>query len=66
MVSQEFTTKAEDEYVIKGNDVLLRCRVPSFVADFVNVVGWTDSEGVDYVQGRDYGKRNSIRIPFSC
>ncbi len=32
-------------YVILGNDALVRCTIPSFVADFVSVVGWVDSEG---------------------
>ena len=41
-VNQEYSTKAEDEYVIQGNDVLLKCKIPSFVADFVSVVGWID------------------------
>ena len=41
-VNQEYSTKAEDEYVIQGNDVLVKCKIPSFVADFVSVVGWID------------------------
>ena len=43
-VSQEYSTKAEDEYVIKGNDVLIKCKIPSFVADFVQVIGWIDND----------------------
>ena len=43
-VNQEYSTKAEDEYVIQGNDVLVKCKIPSFVADFVSVVGWIDDK----------------------
>ena len=31
------------EYVIRGNDVLLRCGIPSHVQDLVDVVSWHDS-----------------------
>ena len=44
-VSQEYSSKAEDEYVIHGNDVLVKCKIPSFVADFVSVSGWVSSDG---------------------
>ena len=43
-MSQRYSTKAEDEYVIKGNDVLMKCKIPSFVSDYVAVVGWIDSD----------------------
>ena len=33
------------EPIINGNDAILKCSVPSFVADFVSVVAWIDSEG---------------------
>ena len=57
VVRQHFSTRAEDEDVILGNDVLIRCRVPSFVGDFVDVVGWINSDGVNFVPGRqNYGK----------
>lgn len=37
-----------NEYVIRGNAAVLKCSIPSFVADFVIVVSWTDTEGVIY------------------
>ena len=36
------------EQVILGNDVLLKCHIPSFVADFVTVESWIDSEEFIY------------------
>ena len=49
-VQQTFDTEAMNEYVILGNDVIVKCSVPSFVADFVNVVGWVDSEGNEFLE----------------
>ena len=45
MASQPYKTDASQEYVIIGNDALVKCTYPSFVADFVSVVNWEDSEG---------------------
>ncbi len=43
--SQQYETHILPESVIHGNDALLKCSIPSFVADFVSVAGWIDSEG---------------------
>lgn len=40
MVSQFYITEAENEYVIKGNAAVMKCKIPSFVADFVYVEAW--------------------------
>ena len=37
-----------EEPVIMGNSALLKCNIPSFVADFLQVVGWINSEGIEY------------------
>ena len=34
--------------VILGNEVLLKCDIPSFASDFVSVQDWVDSEGITY------------------
>ena len=31
-----------------GNDALMKCKVPSYVADLVEVVGWVSSEATEY------------------
>ena len=38
----------EEEYVIVGNDAIMKCKIPSFVADFVSVVNWQDALGNEY------------------
>ncbi len=45
VVNQPYATNVNQQYIIMGNDVILKCDVPSFVADFVDVVGWQDNNG---------------------
>ena len=33
---------------MRGNDVLFKCDIPSFVTDFVSVLAWLDNEGETY------------------
>lgn len=37
-------TEAENEYVIRGNAAIVRCKIPSFVSDFVYVEAWIMDE----------------------
>ena len=62
-VNQEYETDAEKEYVIIGNSVLMKCKIPSFVADFVSVESWKDNFDNEYFSGmsNSYGiKTNNI------
>lgn len=53
-----------EEYVLKGNAAVLKCHIPSFVSEYVNVISWIISEdkeeleikldSVDNVDGRDF------------
>lgn len=36
------------EYVMRGNAAILKCTIPSFVADFVSVTAWIDEDGTEY------------------
>uniref|UniRef100_T1GRB3 Ig-like domain-containing protein n=1 Tax=Megaselia scalaris TaxID=36166 RepID=T1GRB3_MEGSC len=45
VVSQYYITEAENEYVIKGNSAIVKCKIPSFVTDFVSIEAWVDEEG---------------------
>lgn len=48
MVGQFYESQVYDEYVIKGNAAVLKCHIPSFVSDHVEVIEWTDSLGGQY------------------
>ena len=56
VVRQNYTTQAEDEYVIKGNDVLMKCKIPSFVTDQMSVINWIDEEGTALYPNTEYSK----------
>ncbi|EDW31485.1 GL10941 [Drosophila persimilis] len=47
VVSQFYITEAENEYVIRGNAAVVKCKIPSFVADFVQVEAWVDDGGIE-------------------
>lgn len=34
---------------MRGNAAILKCTIPSFVADFVSVVAWIDEDGLEYI-----------------
>lgn len=44
VVTQFYMTEAENEYVILRNSAVLKCKIPSFVADFVHVEAWINAE----------------------
>lgn len=58
MVTQDYETNAEREYVIVGNAALVKCEIPSFVTDFVSVESWTDNNNNEYFPSinKNYGK----------
>ena len=58
VANQFYQSSSEEEYVIVGNDAIVKCKIPSFVADFVSVVGWQDNEEKVFYENKDYGKTN--------
>nr|ATU82862.1 secreted Ig-domain-containing protein [Pristhesancus plagipennis] len=48
VVDQVYEARVIDEFVLKGNAAILKCLIPSFVADFVQVIEWINSDGVSY------------------
>lgn len=45
-MQQFYQSEVNNEYVIRGNSAVLKCSIPSFVADFVSVVSWHDEDEV--------------------
>lgn len=41
--------------MIKGNTAVLKCTIPSFVADFVKVEAWVSDEGSEYLPDNTFG-----------
>lgn len=48
VVIQSYEAEADNEYVIRGNSAIMKCEIPSYVADFVSVDLWIDSNGGSY------------------
>ena len=46
MVHQTYDVFVESEHVILGNDALLKCKIPSYVTDFVSVLEWVDESEI--------------------
>ena len=55
VVEQGYSTEPSNEYIVRGNDALMKCKIPSYAADMAEVTGWVDSEGHDYRMGNNYG-----------
>ncbi|XP_014244424.1 Down syndrome cell adhesion molecule-like protein Dscam2 isoform X2 [Cimex lectularius] len=49
VVDQLYDTRVIDEYVLRGNAAVLKCLIPSFVADFVQVLDWRTDDGTSLV-----------------
>ena len=62
VVSQSYQTDVNVEHVIKGNSVVIKCTVPSFVADHVTVDAWLvdgDIVHADFSAGISIRSENS-------
>lgn len=58
VVHQFYQSEVNNEYVIRGNSAILKCSIPSFVADFVTVVSWNDENGEIYAPNEIDAQKN--------
>lgn len=54
---QAYEARVNDEFILRGNTAILKCIVPSFVADFVHVVAWIMDN--DTVSAEEYSSFNN-------
>ncbi|XP_034142429.1 Down syndrome cell adhesion molecule-like protein Dscam2 isoform X33 [Drosophila guanche] len=54
VVNQYYGADILMEYVIRGNAAVLKCSIPSFVADFVRVESWIDEAGTELRHSDNY------------
>lgn len=54
-MNQYYEAEVVSEYVIKGNTAVLKCNIPSFVADFVKVEAWVGSDGTEFLPAESFG-----------
>ncbi|XP_055624204.1 cell adhesion molecule Dscam2 isoform X46 [Toxorhynchites rutilus septentrionalis] len=62
VVQQYYEADVNKEHVILGNPAILKCLIPSFVADFVEVVSWTDGENT-YIYSAEYNDGKYMVLP---
>ncbi|XP_024939099.1 Down syndrome cell adhesion molecule-like protein Dscam2 isoform X35 [Cephus cinctus] len=54
VVAQYYDTDVNKEYAIRGNSAILKCVVPSFVADFVKILSWHTDQGEEFLPSDDF------------
>lgn len=66
VVQQFYQARVIDEFVLRGNAGLLKCNLPSFVADFVDIESWIDDDGMEiFRNSTEFGsftKQNIIML----
>lgn len=53
VVNQFYEAEVTNEYVMRGNSAILKCLIPSFVADFVHVVAWINEDEEEILLQKD-------------
>jgi len=56
VVTQNYLVEVNNEHVIRGNSAVIKCSIPSFVADFVTVLSWNDNTENEYTFNHDYAQ----------
>lgn len=64
VVNQFYEAEVVSEYVIKGNAAVIKCNIPSFVADFVRVDSWHATDGSVYTYSREYGRETHRKLIY--
>ncbi|XP_054089355.1 cell adhesion molecule Dscam2 isoform X48 [Zeugodacus cucurbitae] len=54
VVSQQYEEDIHKAFVIRGNSAILKCDIPSFVADFVSVISWHTDQEESFFPGTEY------------
>lgn len=69
VVTQQYSVNVMDEHVLRGNTAIIKCHIPSFVADYVTVASWVQGaqDGQHEIR-EDYAYGNicicRLQLPF--
>lgn len=55
VVTQYYEADVNKEHVIRGNAAVIKCLIPSFVADFVEVISWHTDQEENFFPASTYG-----------
>lgn len=54
VIAQYYDVDVNKEYAIRGNSILMKCQIPSYVADFVRIESWhTDQNQSFYLNSTE-------------
>ncbi|XP_071050253.1 cell adhesion molecule Dscam1 isoform X5 [Onthophagus taurus] len=59
VVQQFYQARVIDEFVLRGNTAILKCLVPSFVSDFVEIEAWITDDGKTFKHHKDISNEDS-------
>lgn len=60
---QAYSVNVMDEHVLRGNTGILKCHIPSFVADYVFVSAWIEDEDTEiYTESEQQFAHGNIGI----
>ena len=62
-VIQYYEIEADNEYVIRGNAVVMKCKIPSYISDFISVESWLDTDNNTYNQNASEGVNLFTNLP---
>lgn len=65
VVQQFYESRVIDEFVLRGNAATLKCLLPSFVADFVEVIEWVSPEDGTSYKTNDYQEKGTLEDFFT-
>ncbi|XP_050081288.1 cell adhesion molecule Dscam2 isoform X39 [Anopheles maculipalpis] len=54
VVNQYYEAQVYDVFVIRGNTALFKCQIPSFVADHVEIIEWTATDGTSFKKDESF------------
>ena len=47
VAGHQYETRVGDAFVISANDAILSCSLPSFASEYLSVLAWVTSEGLE-------------------
>ena len=47
VAGRHYETRVADAFVVASNDALLSCSLPSFASEYLSVLAWVTSEGLE-------------------
>lgn len=73
VVAQTYQPEIMTEYVIRGNSAIMKCSIPSYIAEFVTVEAWIREDGEVYLPeqqrpgtGVDQGTKLEMQFTVLC